>query len=145
MLRSEMAIARNGSTILFVVLMTSVIMSCAYIFWQRSTWYALCMDERMRYEQQIALLDGAIRYGITYVQHHYKTLLDEPGRVLNLDAYAQLMQAEYHLVMRLSPVPAGNIAVCAQLYHHTNPLHAVRCVVTPLPDTKVAISGWHID
>lgn len=143
MLRSEMAIARNGSTILFVLMMTSVIMSFAYIFWQRSTLYAHCMDERMRYEQHISLLDGAVRYGIIYVRYH--ALMGGIERVLNLDTYAQLVRPEYHLNLHLSPAPAGDIAVCAQLYGNADPLHAVRCLITPLPDKKVKISGWHVD
>ena len=101
------------------------------------------MNERMRSEQQMCLLDGAVRYGIIYAQHH--TLMDGIERVLNLDAYAQLMRDEYRLMLRLSPASTGTIDIHAQLCCHSDPLHALRCVVTPLPDKKVAISGWHIE
>lgn len=146
MLDSETAIARKGSTLLFVLLITSMIMSFSYIFWQRSTLYVQCMYERMRYEQHICLLDGAVRYGIIYTQHKYDVLIDSTGRELNLDSYAQLMGPEYHLIIRLSPVLADrSIELCAQLYHNTDLVRTIRCTVTQFPDRKVAIDEWQID
>jgi len=112
--------------------------------WLRSERNNALIFERIQYEQQLRLLDGALRYAVTYAKYHFSTLEQEYERVVDISEYAHLLDPSYTIRVQFRP-HKGLVYIKALLHKDSVPQEvlAMSCCVTRKCDT-FGVSGWKI-
>lgn len=91
-----MKLVREGSTLLMVIMITSIVAVCAINMW-RSSWYATDLARtRVLYEQQWRAAEGLLNYGISVAHKNYEGLKER----------ARLQ--EYTTELHVTQWPAGD-------------------------------------
>jgi len=86
---------KKGSTLLFVLLVSSGLMISAVSYWYASTLRQSLMADRIRYEQYFRMAQGALNYGILYAHNHFSELSSSQDKSIDLSQYARLLDDHY--------------------------------------------------
>ena len=92
---SQYKTAKNGSTLLFVVLITGCLITIVISCWHAGALRQDLITDRMRYEQRFRITQGALNYGIAYAQSCFDELLKTYEKSIDLNEYAQLLDDKY--------------------------------------------------
>ena len=142
MLHLETHNKKEGSTVLYVLMITGCLIPIMYSYWQMASMYSMLMQDRIKEEQRFWLIDGAMQYSITYAQHHFDTLIQHK-RTINLDAYAHLLDKKYTLHVLLSPVTEICIHSKAELFYNDVLVYTISCMIHK-KNQKVCVDAWAI-
>lgn len=142
MLHLEIHNKKEGSTVLYILMITGCLIPVMYGYWQMAVMYSMLMQDRIKEEQRFWLIDGAMQYGIAYAQHHFDTLIQHK-RTISLNMYAHLLDKKYTLHVLFSPITETCIQSKAELFYNNVLVYTISCMMHK-KNQKVCIDEWAI-